>query len=43
MPKINKMLFKLVVFQYAILIYLNVGYCHIQLTEDTSSSCKIIL
>ena len=43
MPKIYEMLLKLEGFQYDKSIDLNMGYCHIPLTEDTSYLCTIIL
>ena len=36
MPKINEMLFKLEVFQYATSLNLNMGYYHIRLSENAS-------
>ena len=43
MPKINEILLKLEVSQYAPSLDLNVGYYHIQLTEDSSNLCTIII
>ena len=43
MPKINEMLLKLEVFQYAKSLDLDMGYYHIRLRENTSNLCKIIL
>ena len=43
MPKINEMLLKLKGFQYAKSLDLNIGYYHIQLIENTSNLCTIIL
>ena len=40
--KINKVLFKLEDLQYATSLDLNIGYYHIQLTEDVSNICTII-
>ena len=42
-PKINEMLLKLEVFQYAASIYLNMGYDHIRLIKNASNLCTIIL
>ena len=43
MPNIIEMLFNLECYQYAASLYLDMGYCHIQLTEDASNICMIIL
>ena len=43
MPKINLMLLKLEGFQYAKSLDLNIGYDHIQLRDNVSNLCKIIL
>ena len=43
MSKINEMLLKLKIFQYVISLYLNMVYYNIQLTEDTSILCTIII
>ena len=43
MPKFNETLFKLEGFKYAKSIDLNMGYYHIQTSENTSNLCKIIL
>ena len=43
MPKINEMLLKLKGFQYSKSIDLNMGYYRIQITEDASNLCTIIL
>ena len=43
MPKINEMLLKLESFQYTTSLYLNIGYYHIQLSENASNLCTIIL
>ena len=43
MPKINKILLKLEVFQYDTSLDLNMGYYHIQLTEDASNLCTIVI
>ena len=43
MQKINEMLLKLEVFQYAKSLDLNMGYYHIRLSENASILCKIIL
>ena len=37
MPKINEILLKLESFQYAMSLDLNMGYYHIQLSENASS------
>ena len=42
-PKINVMLLKLEVFQYATYLDLNMVYYHIQLTKDANNLCKIII
>ena len=42
MPNINKILFKLEVFQYAMSLDLNMGYCPIRLRKITSILCTII-
>ena len=43
MPKINEMLFKLEVYQYVTSLDLNMEYYHIQLIENASNLCTIIL
>ena len=43
MPNINEILFKLEVFHYAISLDFNMGYYNIQLTQDASDLCMIIL
>ena len=43
MPKINEIILKLEGFKYTMLLDLNMGYYHIQLTEDVSNLCTIIL
>ena len=43
MPETNKMLLKLEGFQYAMSLDLNMVYCHIQLSENASNLCTIIL
>ena len=43
MPKFNEILSKLEYFQYSISLNLNMGYYHIQLTEDASNLCPIII
>ena len=43
MPKINDILFKLQGFQYAMSLDLSMGYDNIQLSENTSNLCTIIL
>ena len=43
MPKINEMLLKLEGFHYDMSLYLNMGYYYIQLSENTSNLCTIIL
>ena len=43
MPKINENLLKLEGFQYATSLGLNMGCYHIQITEDASNLCIIIL
>ena len=43
MPNINEILLKLEVFQYDKSPDLNMRYYHIQITEDTSNLCTIIL
>ena len=43
MPKINEMLLKFEGFQYATSLDLNNGYCHIQLSKNSSNLCMIIL
>ena len=43
MPKINETLLKLEGFHYATSLDLNMGYYHIQLSENASNLCKIIL
>ena len=43
MPKINEMLLKLEGFQYATSLDLNMGYYHIQIIENASNLCTIIL
>ena len=43
MPKINEMLLKLEGFQYAASLYLNMVYYHIQIRENASNLCTIIL
>ena len=43
MPKINEMLLKLEVFQYSTSLDLNIGYYHIQLSENASNLCMVIL
>ena len=43
MQKINKILFKLEGFQYAMSLDLNMGYYHIQLIKNASNLCTIIL
>ena len=41
-PNINETLLKLEVFWYDTSLDLNMGYDHIQLTEDASNLCMII-
>ena len=43
MSKINEMLFKLEGFPYATSFDLNMGYYHIQNSEDARNLCKNIL
>ena len=43
MLKINDMLFKLEGFRYATSLDLNRGYYHIQLSENESNLCKILI
>ena len=43
MPKTNEMLLKLEGFHYDASLYLNMGYYHIQLRENSSKLCTIIL
>ena len=43
MPKINEMLLKLEGFKYAMSLDLNMGYYHIQIIENTSNLCMVIL
>ena len=43
MPNINEILLKLDGFQYTMSLDLNMGYDHIQLTEDASNLCRIII
>ena len=43
MPKTNEMLLELEGFQYATSLGLNVGYYHIQLSQNASNLCTIIL
>ena len=43
MPNINEMLLKLEVFQYATFLDLNMGYYYIQLNENESNLCTIVL
>ena len=43
MPKINENLLKLEGFQYTTSLDLNMGYYHIQLSENASNLCAIIL
>ena len=43
MPNINEMLLKLYGFKYATSLDSNMGYCHIQLSENASKLCKIII
>ena len=43
MPNINEILLKLEVFQYATSLDLKMGYYHIQLIDNASNLCKIIL
>ena len=43
MTKINGISFKLEYFQYAASLDLNMGYDHIQLSNNTSNLCTIIL
>ena len=43
MPKINEMVLKLEVFQYATSLDLNMGYYHIQISKNASNLCVIIL
>ena len=43
MPKVNEMLLKLDVFQYATSLDLNMGYYHIRISKNTSNLCTIIL
>ena len=43
MPNIDENLFKLEGFQYATSLYSNMGYYHIQLRENASNLCTIIL
>ena len=42
-PKINEMLLKLEVSQYAASLDLDIGYYHIRLSKNASNLCKIIL
>ena len=42
MPKIKEMLMKLESLQYSMLIDLNMGYYHIQLSKNSSILCMII-
>ena len=43
MTNINEMLLKFEGFQYTSLLYLNMRYYHIQLSENTSYWCTVIL
>ena len=43
MPKTNDMLLKFESFQYAPSLDLNMGYYHIQLSENARKLCTIIL
>ena len=43
MPTINKILLKLEGFQYATSLDLNMGYYQIQISENASNLCTIIL
>ena len=43
MPNINEMLLKLEGLQYVKSLDLDMGYYHIQITEDASNLCTIIL
>ena len=43
MHKINEMLLKLEVFQYATSLYLNMAYYHIRLSTNASNLCTIII
>ena len=43
MPKINEILLILQGFQYATSLDLNMGYYHIQLSENASKLCTIII
>ena len=43
MPNIKEMLLKLEGFQYAMLFDLDMAYYHIQLSENASNLCKIII
>ena len=43
MPKINEILLELEGFRYAMLLDLNMGYYHIQLSENASNLCTIII
>ena len=43
MPKINQMLLQLKGFKHAELLDLNMGYYHIQLNEDASDLCTILI
>ena len=43
MPNINEILMKLVVFKYATSLDLSMGYYHIQLSENASTLCMVIL
>ena len=43
MTKINGMLFKLEGFQYAMSLYLNMVYYHIQPSENVSNLCTIVI
>ena len=43
MPKTNEMLLKLEGFQYDTSLDLNMGYYHIQLIENASNLCMIII
>ena len=43
MPKINEILFKLEVFHYSTSLDLNMVYCNIRISDNTSNLCTIIL
>ena len=43
MPKIREMLLNLEGFQYAVSVYLNMGYYHIRISDQAINLCTIIL